>query len=74
MDQWSERMKDNKVEDTIIKKFDSPLLESPPTDLVAHENKTDVLNFILDRIFADQLIEEIYLTILTNLLEAKENR
>ena len=56
------------------KHFESALLEKPPIDLAAHSNKKDVLNFLLDRIFADQLIENIYLNVLNDLMTAQDNR
>ena len=54
--------------------FESALLEQPPIDLAAHSNKKDVLNFMLDRIFADQLIENVYLNVLDDLMTEPDNR
>jgi len=56
------------------KNFECALLEQPPIDLAAHSNKKDVLNFMLDRIFADQLIENVYLNVLSDLMTAPDNR
>ena len=49
-------------------------MEPPPPDLLDYGNKKAILNFLLDRIFTEQLIEQEYLAVTSKLMDSAENR
>lgn len=53
---------------------DHPLLEEPPRSLMDVKNPGEVLNFLLDRAFADQPLGPDSIQTLENLFESEDNR